>query len=347
MFGSFTWLSPLAAASFVASLAFCFSFQPAIAQQSAESQGKFALPNSPESWINAPPLSLDNLKGKGVVLWFFEEGCPRCREKWPSLMETAASYKDRPVLFIGVNSGTPRDELEQYLAEVKCTWPVICDPRRTFEQACDVGEISLMNIMQCKIITSEGELKPGNAGDVSGTAERALSNAKWSVEPDKVPAALEDIRTAVEFGMYPAALARLKGAVKKADTKEGAQYLTNFIKEKAKESADEATALFDAGEDWKAYKAILAIQEKFSGLPIPEKLAAAKKSLASSDAVKKQIKARAQLENAAKAAQAGTPASLKKAKAIVDKLIEDFGDTEAGEQAKQLLQKTPPTKAGS
>lgn len=287
--------------------------------------------------MNAPPLSLDNLKGKGVVLWFFEEDCPSCRAKWPGLLEVAESFKGKPVLFVGVNSGTPRAELERYLGEVKCTWPVIHDASRTFERACGVTEISLQNIMQCKIITPEGRLAQGDWSDIPGTADRALTNAKWSVDQDKVPYALQDALTAVEFGMYPAAITKLKAAFKKADTKEGAQYLISHIKEKAKESSAEAEALVDAKDDWKAYKAILAVGEKFSGMPLTEKLAAAKKSLASSDAVKRQLKAREQFETAMKAAQVGTPVAMKKAKAIADKLVKDFGDTEAGEQAKQMM----------
>src|SRR5690242_16105341 len=142
MFRSLVRFSRIASACLAASLAWSLSFcSPAKAQQSAP--GGLVLPSSPESWMNAPPLSMENLKGKGVVLWFFEEDCPSCREKWPSLLETASNFKGRPVLFVGINSGTARPELERYLGEIKCPWPVIHDPQRTFERACGVKEISL------------------------------------------------------------------------------------------------------------------------------------------------------------------------------------------------------------
>ena len=38
--------------------------------------GQLQLPTDPAAWINADPISLQVLAGKGVGLWFYEEGCP-------------------------------------------------------------------------------------------------------------------------------------------------------------------------------------------------------------------------------------------------------------------------------
>ena len=62
-------------------------------------------PVDPAVWINSSPLSLQQLRGKAVFLWFFEETCPQCREKWPSMIERAQQMKDQPIVFIAVNSG--------------------------------------------------------------------------------------------------------------------------------------------------------------------------------------------------------------------------------------------------
>lgn len=37
-------------------------------------QQKLQLPQDPRLWFNVKPVTLDALKGKGVVLYFFEEG---------------------------------------------------------------------------------------------------------------------------------------------------------------------------------------------------------------------------------------------------------------------------------
>lgn len=32
------------------------------------------LPQDPRAWVNSPAVSMETLKGKGVVFYFFEEG---------------------------------------------------------------------------------------------------------------------------------------------------------------------------------------------------------------------------------------------------------------------------------
>ncbi len=34
----------------------------------------FSLPANPGQWLNSAPISLEAMKGKGAVLYFFEEG---------------------------------------------------------------------------------------------------------------------------------------------------------------------------------------------------------------------------------------------------------------------------------
>ncbi len=40
---------------------------------STVSASEFVLPSNASDWINSSPLTLEGLKGKGIVLYFFEE----------------------------------------------------------------------------------------------------------------------------------------------------------------------------------------------------------------------------------------------------------------------------------
>ena len=82
-------------------------------------------PDFPATMINSPPLNKDGLRGKVVVLYYYEEGCPSCRKAWPDKLKVAQSYKDKPVIFIAVNSGNSSAEVSEYLNEVNCKWPTI------------------------------------------------------------------------------------------------------------------------------------------------------------------------------------------------------------------------------
>ena len=78
-----------------------------------------------ETWIKTPPLTSRGLRGKGVVLYFFEESCPDCNKLWPSLLATSKKFADQPVIFIAVNSGNTKQSLQEYLNSVHCDWPAI------------------------------------------------------------------------------------------------------------------------------------------------------------------------------------------------------------------------------
>ena len=43
---------------------------PALGEETGES----LFPNSPNAWLNSPPISSEMLKNKAAILYFYEEG---------------------------------------------------------------------------------------------------------------------------------------------------------------------------------------------------------------------------------------------------------------------------------
>lgn len=187
--------------------AFLLATPDVVLAQGPNSSGadEFKLPADPAMWVNSGPITSDALKGKAAFLWFYEEGCPTCRKKWPEMIELSKKFQDQPIVFIGVNSGNPRGAVEQYLRSVRVGWPTIVDMNRQLEQAAGVDEISLQNIHQAKIITANGQLGDGNWSNLSETVERALAGAKWMVPPDEVPAPLKQAWLNIEFNQFAVA----------------------------------------------------------------------------------------------------------------------------------------------
>src|SRR5262249_31215677 len=70
------------------------------------------LPARADQWINSAPLTYESLHGKGAFLYYFEETCPKVMSQWPAMKKLAADNADNPVMFIGVNSGTSRSDLQ-------------------------------------------------------------------------------------------------------------------------------------------------------------------------------------------------------------------------------------------
>ncbi|MCK5221031.1 MAG: TlpA family protein disulfide reductase, partial [Candidatus Aminicenantes bacterium] len=68
---------------------------------------------SAETWLNSPPLSLEKLKGKVVIIDFWAPWCSPCRAVIPGLIEEYAKHKDDGLVVIGFTKlyGSYRDDI--------------------------------------------------------------------------------------------------------------------------------------------------------------------------------------------------------------------------------------------
>jgi len=82
-------------------------------------------------------ISLAGLKDKPIVLNFWASWCPPCRLEAPLLERTWRAYKDRGVIFIGVNIQDKEEDALNYIREFDITYPNAPDP--TGEVSIDYG----------------------------------------------------------------------------------------------------------------------------------------------------------------------------------------------------------------
>lgn len=76
------------------------------------------------NWINSPPLSLEQLRGKVVLVDFWTYSCINCLRTLPYIEKWYADYKDKGLVVIGVH--TPEFEFEK-------------DPQNVAEAAARLG----------------------------------------------------------------------------------------------------------------------------------------------------------------------------------------------------------------
>ncbi len=84
------------------------------------------------AWINSPPLSLDGLKGKVVLLDFWTYSCVNCVRTLPYLRAWYEKYKGEGLVIVGVHSpefAFERSEanVRQAVKDLGVTWPVVQD----------------------------------------------------------------------------------------------------------------------------------------------------------------------------------------------------------------------------
>lgn len=84
------------------------------------------------AWINSPPLTWDQLKGKVVLIDFWTYSCINCIRTFPYLRRWYETYKDKNFIIIGVH--TPEFEFEKDENNVKkavqrfhLTYPIAMD----------------------------------------------------------------------------------------------------------------------------------------------------------------------------------------------------------------------------
>jgi thiol-disulfide isomerase/thioredoxin len=70
-------------------------------------------------WINSEPLTLEDLKGKVVLIDFWAWDCPECAQALPHLIDLNEKYADQGLVIIGVH--TPRAPYEKRVEDVRST----------------------------------------------------------------------------------------------------------------------------------------------------------------------------------------------------------------------------------
>jgi cytochrome c biogenesis protein CcmG/thiol:disulfide interchange protein DsbE len=82
-------------------------------------------------------ISLADLRGKPVIINFWASWCPPCRIEAPLIERTWRAYKDRGLMFLGINIQDRKEDALNYMQEFDITYPNGPDPAG--EIAIDYG----------------------------------------------------------------------------------------------------------------------------------------------------------------------------------------------------------------
>jgi len=307
-------------------------------------------PLFPATWLNGPRLSVEGLGGKVVILWFFNPAHERAREEWNTVLESAQTYKDKPVVFIAVNSGNDAKTVEQTIIKWKINWPVILDQDRVYEKDTDVTAIGGDNYCQVMVITPKGDMVQGDWTDVDSTIHKYIDSARWKVDIDKVPLAMRPTWALVEHGLYPPAISGVRRFITSTDTKMKVAAIMldaaikddidrRFIEAKARARSKKTTVR------WEAYKYLVRYAAEFNQFSQGDQARIFLKTLAKDEHIKRQLYAAGVLAQA-KLALYGTgsgnqanrsPAKTRQIESSLWILVKQYEDTEAGKKAAGIL----------
>lgn len=116
----------------ISSLLFLFSFILSCNQTTEEStagtDSSMATNFTLASLTEENEFSLEDFKGKGVVLNFWATWCGPCREEMPLFEEIWNKYKDKGVVFLGIDVMDDKDNATEFLETIGITYPNLYDP---------------------------------------------------------------------------------------------------------------------------------------------------------------------------------------------------------------------------
>lgn len=80
-------------------------------------EGRMPALSGAVEWLNSPPLTTEQLRGKVVLVDFWTFGCINCRNALPHVREWHRKYKDQGLVVVGVH--TPEFAFEKNINNVK------------------------------------------------------------------------------------------------------------------------------------------------------------------------------------------------------------------------------------
>jgi thiol-disulfide isomerase/thioredoxin len=116
-------------------------------------------------------ISLDDLKGKTVILNFWATWCPPCRAELPTLIAFNKELAGADAVLIGVAVGpsqTP-DVVKPFMEEAGINYPVILDPNRRIASG-----YAVRTLPTSVVISADGKITESRAGAVDRYWLRSL-----------------------------------------------------------------------------------------------------------------------------------------------------------------------------
>ena len=122
-------------------------------------------------------LALDELRGKAVVLNFWASWCGPCKEETPLLERTWREWRERDVVFVGVNVKDFRGDALDFLEDYDVTYPNVYDGK-----GWTVGRYGVTGFPETYFLDARGRVVyrvagPVDADDLRTGIDRALEAA--------------------------------------------------------------------------------------------------------------------------------------------------------------------------
>jgi thiol-disulfide isomerase/thioredoxin len=159
-------------------------------------KGKVRAPEIGRVWLNSTPLSFRQLRGRVVLVDFWDYTCVNCIRTLPYVQAWHERYRDKGLTVIGVH--TPEFTFAQYESNVErgirefgLTYPIVIDSDR------EIWKAFANRYWPTKyLLDKDGYLRYGHFGEGGyGECEQVIQELLREIDPDaNLPALMEPLR---------------------------------------------------------------------------------------------------------------------------------------------------------
>jgi thiol-disulfide isomerase/thioredoxin len=159
-------------------------------------KGKVRAPEIGRVWLNSPPLSFRQLRGRAVLIDFWDYTCLNCIRTLPYVQAWHERYRDKGLTVIGVH--TPEFTFAQYESNVErgirefgLTYPIVIDSNR------EIWKSFANRYWPTKyLLDKDGYLRYGHFGEGGyGECEQVIQELLREIDPAiDLPPLMEPVR---------------------------------------------------------------------------------------------------------------------------------------------------------
>jgi thiol-disulfide isomerase/thioredoxin len=213
----------------------------------------------PGTFSDGGHYSLDDFKGKAVVLFFYEKECPRCRGLIPERNKVVEQFKDQPVRFIAIGPNDSMSDVVGYMRGTHLEMTSFPDTLGVMEARYGF-HISLQNIYQFRYIGPEGNIVDSGIDFTAEKVNQLLSKVKWKYRDGGFDPKLSVPIEMLEWNQYETGLQALRPFLKRKATAESAGKLYEAVKTEGRQWLDEASSSqsSDPGRSYDLYTKVAA-----------------------------------------------------------------------------------------
>jgi thiol-disulfide isomerase/thioredoxin len=93
---------------------------------------------------------LPDTAGKVVVVDFWASWCGPCKKAMPILKQLSGTYKDKPVVFLGVSLDESKSDMDEFLAKNPMPFAMVRDPKGKLAEALKIEGIPASFVIDAK-----------------------------------------------------------------------------------------------------------------------------------------------------------------------------------------------------